>query len=195
MARFEPGEIVVEIDHPKNSNVEFHPTSMSLRSRILPSRFGNAIKPWMLKYEQKGIPGQRIHLDVEKRCGRIVDGLSDDPALMDQINRDIQTSEIRTAAYAIAKEDRRENLSDIDVQTWLFWMRRLVDKHYRTAEDRKDLGAIARCIHGTLPKLDDIVATGKVLRPYKDNFGKAQGMYYGQKEEKEQRQTARAGNK
>lgn len=164
-----PGEIVVAIDHPSNDNVYFFPVDKELRSHIFPHRSGPGCPPAFTSFATIGIPGQRIHLDVKAKVGRITD------ALADKANADLyeqfQKKSLQTGMTDVGTFPTEEhaNLTAEQVQTWLYWMRRIVDhktKHPDGHESDKTLiGPYGRLIQGTLPELEEIVATGKAMMP------------------------------
>lgn len=175
-------EIVIAIDHPKNSDVYFFPINDSVRSKILPSRSRGTPKPWMQPLMLSGIPGQRIHLDVKASRGRITDELGDP--------KNEQVAELLQSHREGApnKDIEFADLSPEDVQTWLYWMRRLVNDQYQDAETGKLTGTTAKLIQGTLPELEDIVATGLARRPnYNGELKEGVSPYYqpAKKREKE----------
>jgi hypothetical protein len=196
MAAWEQNEIVVEIDHPKNSDVLFHPTNTLIRSRLFPFRSNGRPLPWMQKYNAKGVPGQRIHLDVEACRGRIVDGLGDDKEFLKAFQADCMSGEYRILEHKPHDTLTFEGLTPVDVSTWMYWMKRLVEKEYKDAVDRKSMGKIAKLLNGRLPSLDEIIARGNVLRPVSDQStikrDKGETEFY-QARTTESRQPAKAG--
>lgn len=121
------GEVVIEIDHPKNSDVYFHPTGTSARSVVQPFRSGAGVPPTFTQIAR--IPGQRIHVDAKGLRGRITD------ALADPKNARIMES-VKAAGRGMRSpcmlgdqpDDEVFNLSNIEtVHNWLYWMARLVE--------------------------------------------------------------------
>ena len=153
MSQIKADEIVVIIDHPKNSDVLFSPANVNLRSRILPSRLYGA-PPQYQKFSMSGIPGQRIHLNAKKREGRITDTLADDENK--QLLEDLKTfrAQLDPPKYDSDPVDEivKKNLTEEDVATWLFWMVRLVEREE------------AELVQGKLPSIKELKESGKVRR-------------------------------
>lgn len=174
-----PGEIVIAIDHPKNSNVFFFPVNDLVRSHFYPSRSGAGAPEVLTKYMIQGIPGQRIHIDVKAKRARITDALGDKAnerflkTLKDECSRSAKPMHcgdpVKDAVY--------ENLTPEDIQTWLYWMRRMVDGGWRDPETR-DVQPTAKLVQGALPDLDTVVATGKARRPKYHGREGNKSLYY-----------------
>ena len=99
------------------------------------------------------------------RASGITDTLAEDEAFYQKLKGDMETG---AKPIRVGQPNRTvvfQSLSDEDVQTWLFWMRRICDDTYKSAETREDMGVIGRCVKGTLPSIDEITQTGKAKRP------------------------------
>lgn len=186
------GEIVVEVDHPKNSDVFFYPATQSVRSRFIPYRSGTGAPGQLNKYQARGIPGQRIHIHVGSKVGRITDALAEDESFYEELKRDMDTGPKPIRVGVPNRTVVFTGLTDEDVQTWLFWMKRLCTDSYKTAETRQDLGVAGKEIQGKLPTLEEIIGTGKARRPRFHGADGEDGVHYQSKEKKE---LATAGGK
>lgn len=179
------GEVVIEIDHPANSNVMFFPAMTvmkageeGLRSRLVSGRSGpGGPRPFATILS---IPGQRIHVDVKAGVGRITDALGDkeNAQLLDKVKKaakDTQTVRNWNVSGPIPSVEVK--LSPVDVHNWLFWMARIRDnghgtvvagqlqpaKEYRKAGDIKVVTTNPRWANrefegGTLKPLEAAVA-------------------------------------
>lgn len=185
MAQFGKDEIVIEVDHPKSADVDFFPANCSVRSKIYPSRLGSSPPPEYTQFHATGIPGQRIHLDPKARIGRIVDGLGDkeNESIIDRLKA--ARTQLKARGRHVddmskpVREKRYENLSDEDIRTWMFWMRKLVDgKPNRRGENTNEpqlegkVESWANQLQGKLPTLEDIVKEGPVRRPVHTDYGR-----------------------
>ncbi len=181
-----PGEIVIEIDHPRNSDVSFFPAhDETLRSRMIPTRTGETPPaPYAAAFAINGIPGQRVHLHVKKRVGRVTDPLGDkeNDGMCERIKEADDKMPLRNKHKLFPGADKivprqtklYENLSEEDVDTWLFWMEQLVEgyKDWTDAYKAKprDLSLLkisphARLVQGKLPSCKELLRTKRIKRP------------------------------
>lgn len=170
----EQGEIVIELDHFKNSDVLFYPIQKLLRSRIVPSRTGRRIPEQFFRFEHDAIPGLYIHLNEKKKIGRVTDPLSypeneGKKLAIDAARRQHAAQRGSSLPKPIApwKEIVKENLTTDEIRTWKFYMRRLVDgmtDHRDSSENYGQRVSVANLIQGRLPTEAEILQTGRVRR-------------------------------
>jgi hypothetical protein len=156
------GQVVEERDPVISGNcrIYFYPIEESLRSGFKPMRAGGGCPAALNQIDY--IPGQRIHINIAAREGRITDALGDkkNEALLARLRRVWNQMEligtfgqpIADAVHGLRNEDR--------LYTWLYWMRRLVDE---TTDHNRRVRVVQN--GHLLPSLVDIVASGKVLLP------------------------------
>lgn len=156
------GEIAIEIASRRNSQTTFGPTMSKLRGRFsiynLPRGSTSANTDLMQMPE---IPGQQVWINPATRTGRIVDPLNreEHKNKIEEMNRVISTFKGEEPRKAV--DDRSfPNLTDDQIRTWLYWMRRLVD-------EKKAVVAA-----GNLPQLTEI--RGKVQKDFWDSSAYAQ---------------------
>lgn len=170
------GELVIEINHPKNADQYFRPIKKSLRSRFLTPRSGPGAKAPLNAFATTPIPGQRIHLDWKKRVGRITDPLSEPESkdLLEQMNR-VWSQIGQSGRCGPLADEEFKNLTEEAAYSWLYYMRDLVEGHRNSAklyenaarEDEVKFTPFAEVIAGEWPAgLTTLLAirqTGKVL--------------------------------
>lgn len=173
------GEVVIEIDHPRNSNVLFFPAqsllpadNATIRSKIVNGRSGpGAPRPFVTILS---IPGQRIHVDPKSGKARITDALADkeNERILTQVKDAAAKSENIRKAVSGAQKEYSTTLDTVGVNNWLFWMARLVDdghavqvngeKLKRAVEYRKAGNVKAPSTH---PRWTNMEYGGGVLPP------------------------------
>ena len=152
-----------------NGGVLFFPEERILRSRLDLARFGPQRKYPLdsATDDLPVLPGERIHIDMNSRVGRITDGLGAPE------NADIYRKAISCAKsmeelpfVLILGEEKEINLrDDFAYYTWLFWMRRIVDNGCSTTGNRW-----CRPVQDVdlLPSLADIVKSNRVRVHYNE---------------------------
>lgn len=185
-----PGEIVIEIDveshslyhytdnftvPPRkrtkmvksgNSLMEFRPAGNNVRSRFMFNRcpgtqFPNAAT--QLDY----IIGEYIHVDIEKRIGRITDplGYASNKSMYESIKAVGADLGNMMPFPELTEDDVYLLNSDEKLWTWIYWMRRIVDggcSDMRQLDEQLDWTCRPIQNVHTLPSFDEIVATRKV---------------------------------
>ena len=166
MAKPKSCEIVIAVDKPRNGNVYFYPTNCSVEGTLKPWRSPGAnYKPPIAALGE--IPGERIHLDVKGKTGRISHALSDpeNAGLFERIKKASRSCQPPLKCGDKPAEDRWfRNLSDDQVNTWLHWMRRLVDRGHATI------------LQGNLPGAEEIKSQ-PVLAPSYDKRARGKRYY------------------
>ena len=169
------GELVLEINHPKNSDVYFRPISSSLRSRFFTQRSGARYQAPLNAFTTNPIPGMRIHIDFKKRCCRITDPLGDpdNKGMLDLVNSVGRQLEPPRKESKPVEDREFRNLKDEDLHSWLYYARLLIEGHRVNSSDpitgemNFDVQPHAVVIQGEFPPdLSDslkIRQTGKVL--------------------------------
>lgn len=131
-----PGEVVIEIDHPKNSPVSFSPADAAeIRSKFLTGRSGARPKHALMAFMYTPAPGQRIHLHWENRVGRITDPLGDPGAgkLLERINA--VGRELKCPEYKPIEDRIFTSLTEDRLHSWLYYMLLLVEPNPIFIED------------------------------------------------------------
>ncbi|MGE3180937.1 MAG: hypothetical protein AB7N71_04850 [Phycisphaerae bacterium] len=83
------------------------------------------------------IPGVRVVVDPVNRTAAIIEPLHD---------TEHAATRDRIAAMGLSLPPQREDFSDIDINTWMYWLRRAVES------------GVASIIKGTFPDIDDAAA-------------------------------------
>lgn len=177
--QIQEGEVVVEVQHTKDTLVSFFPAGMQLRSRWFPKMIGLRAPDAYTDLPIEGIPGQRVHLDEKNRVARITDPLADDEnkSRWEHIKRCDANLRARGKASVLTEytqpcaEKRFERLTDADIITWKFWMRQLVDgkrdfsANYKDPTNPIEVKSHGEMLQGTLPTQVEMLKTGKVRAP------------------------------
>lgn len=187
-----PGEIVIEIDleqhsrytyreenpftHERKEHTEmvmcgnghlmFRPVERQIRSRLVPGRMSGAELQKSVRTGVHYIPGERIHVDIEKRIGRITDPLADED------NRELYQSLVSVSSRSEnpwpvsqpTNDQVVELKSDTALWTWLFHMRQIVDRGCTDNRPREMEGEwFCRPVQNVtlLPSMDEINKSGK----------------------------------
>jgi hypothetical protein len=124
----------IEVDSPTNSNWQFLPLGKTIRGRVDFHRAHQADVARLAKEFPRGIPGQRLILDLDAGEGRIVDPIHDDPDLCAKIKARKMALPPREETFAITKES---------APTYQYWLKRAVDS------------GTARLLKGKLPEKID----------------------------------------
>lgn len=125
------GSAVVEVEFDANNcSVHFPPLDRRLRGRFSFVAMGNPEALQLVPQWGETIPGQRIVLDADARAAKLVEPLhrADYGRVREAIARRGQRLEQAEQEYA-----------DVDVGTWVFWLKRCVD------------GGLARIVSGMFP--------------------------------------------
>lgn len=151
------GEIVIELDDPKNCDLHFYPLSEKFRSVVIPDRSGSG-KPAAFTGIYR-IPGHRIHVNVQAKKGRITDGLGaeENARILADVKRASNSADGKfSMPFGDPNPPQVKSLTDDDVETWLYWMSRFV------------ASGQAKLIQGKLDSPDDIRNRGHVKLPVAD---------------------------
>lgn len=136
-------EVVIEIGGDRCRQVLWPLSKEPLRGAW---RRGNLVGTTMHQIMQAmpDLPGQHVSLDAARKVGRIFDPLND-PRMAEVLRKAqaVHKEAFRTEAGA-AEDKRFEHLTDDEVKTWLYYMRRIVDC------------GEARVVHGELPTLEQL---------------------------------------
>lgn len=122
--------VTLEIDGPHNEAIYFRPLSRRVRGRWDYMRMGEPNSKIAAASEPNPIPSQRIGYDLDKQVGFIDEPLhaSEHKAIRERIE-----------ARGQRLPAEREEFTDADAATWLFWLKSAVE------------AGIARVVEGKLP--------------------------------------------
>lgn len=155
------GSVLEERDPTRSGNCDyyFYPVEKTLRSGFRPLRCGSPPPPLVnIDY----IPGQRIHVDMAAREGRITDALGDksNQSLYARVQRAWKACEIIGPMGQPIKDEVHGLRNEELFWTWLYWMRRCLDGNPPNE-------SYARAIQNVhlLPSLEEIIKTKKVMLP------------------------------
>jgi hypothetical protein len=109
--------VEILIDGPCNRNLHFKPLQRNLRGTFDLNRVAEPLARMKMTEFPRPIPGLHIVVDPEKKTGEIRDPLHD--AEHAAIREKIEAKELKLGPAV-------ERFDNIDVNTWLFWMRRAV---------------------------------------------------------------------
>lgn len=125
--------IEVEIDGPHNECLMFRPLQRSIRGRFDLNRVGEPMARMKSVEWPQPIPSQRLGIDADGSA-YILEPLHDDEhaAIRERIER-----------QGMKLPPECETFDDVDLPTWLFWIKRAVDS------------GIAKVVAGQLPKVID----------------------------------------
>lgn len=136
-------EVVIEIGDHRNRNILWPITQVVLRGRWNRSNLSGTTMAQVMT-AMPDLPGMHISCDPSRQQARIFDPLADES------NADLlfKAQRIHEQAYRTTagpeKPILQENMTDTEIKTWLYWMRRFVDNNQ------------ARIIHGHLLDQEDI---------------------------------------
>lgn len=170
-------ELVIEIDHPRNSPVYFHPANRELRSKFITSRGGGRPQaPLMVFTGDNAIPGQRVILNLKGRYAKIIDPLCDAEnkpilELINRVNKNLNPPQGQNKG-----EDPIEHrhLTDHVSLSWLYYMMNLLEgSRVNLPDPREDGGLLyekrpfAFLVAGRIPEeypnMLELRQTGKIL--------------------------------
>lgn len=129
------GEIIVELDSPNNNNMLFRPLQRVLRGKFDPKRMNGDGKA----KHAPVVPGLHIGVNPKTKVGRVYDPLKEEREYLrvrDGLKASHGWSDIIIVQEAIH--------NDIDVTTWLFWMKRMIEN------------GTAHLITGSAPMLENL---------------------------------------
>jgi hypothetical protein len=121
------GEIVIEITHPRNNDLYFHPVSEKVRSAVIPARSGARVPDGFAAIAR--IPGQRIHLDPKLKRGRITDGLGaeQNKRIQEHVAVAVRNQQKFSSPISNPCKVKVFNLTQDQVDNWMYWMARAVE--------------------------------------------------------------------
>jgi len=148
-----------------NGKVFWFPTDDMLRGRIRLDRVQGCTlsaerRDAFLRYAPRGIPGQCVHVDIEKREGRITDALGwkENRPMREQLTDAALHFEDSNFLLLPPAEEKIVNLTeDRRFHTWLFWMVRLLGNTTETHREVSPVQNVER-----LPSLKEIIKTRNV---------------------------------
>jgi hypothetical protein len=129
--------VEIVIDGPQNENLYFRPLQRPLRGTFDLNRVPEPLARMQINAFPRPIPGLHIVVDAEKKTGTIIDPLHD--AEHAAIREKIEARGLKLGPQA-------ERFDGIDVNTWLFWMRRAV------------ASGVAKIVDGKFPEIDEAKA-------------------------------------
>lgn len=154
------GKVVIELGDDRNRMIVFGPTKEKLRGRWDKANLRGDEVTEQMEYIPT-IPGLHIELDGRKRQARIYD-----PLTLPQYKRTLEQA--RKGHRHVLKRDAhpddervKEKMTDTDIKTWLYHMRRLVDGTPPVDDPvtgRTTGGPQAHLVEGTLPSYEEIEA-------------------------------------
>jgi hypothetical protein len=148
-----PSEFVVEIATRLNQNVFFHPVGETLRGRWLTAN----VSPMSLNSEilkVGDLPGVRIRVDAPRRKADIFDpmGLPEKRDALEGFQKRCRAELSSMFNEGPLPAKTYQNMSDTDLKTWIYWIRRLVNVNH------------VEIISGSVPTLEEIEALpGKTM--------------------------------
>ncbi len=154
----------IEISNSRLGPVMFNPIKEKLRARYRKSaliRDEHTDQTSMLPDE---IPGIYITVNLREKWARLVDPLSlpDYKTMLDQITSAKRSQNVSAGACGFHTYPTYENLSNSELKTWLYEIRKLLDHPYHQSKEwrdnpaRKMGGPMAIIIQGTLPVRQEI---------------------------------------
>lgn len=176
-------EIVIEVDHPTNSNVWFYPHGRRvLRSRFLLSRANPGGKVPSSHLACSEIPGTLIGLNVKERFGVVHDPITDTEH--ETVREAIKRAKKSTSGQRVGFTEvhaEHPDLEELQLNRWLYWMRRLLDsKHARAVKGQRQL---PKCDE-IKKKLGDDTATPNMFGVSSDYYRSRQEIEDRRKQEK-----------
>ena len=164
MPNLRSNEIVIAIDHRKNGAVFFFPIHRALQSAFRPHRTTGQPKAAINQFSV--VYGERVHLDVKNKTGRITHQMADpeNKGLLERIRSAVVEIPILAQMGDPHEDEIHRNLSDEQVRTWLYWMSRLVHQERH-----------ATVVQGDVPKPNDVLKNGPVPKTILDVRGKIKG--------------------
>jgi hypothetical protein len=140
--------IEIVVDGPKNQDVQFRPLQRALRGTFDVNRVPDPQARLKIAEFPRPIPGVHITLDTDKKTAAIVEPLyeAEHAAIREKIER-----------MGMKLPPQREEFQNIDVPTWLYWMRRAV------------ANGVAKIVEGKFPEIDESqVQKNFITKPLRD---------------------------
>lgn len=112
-----------------NTNQLFFPLERVVRSRIVFARFGRKYRLDDATQMLDHVPGERLHIDLDRRIGRCTDGLLDPEN--ESINQQCRAAarEMQMPFFlGYGKAEEIQLTTDTAYWNWIFWMRRIIDQ-------------------------------------------------------------------
>lgn len=132
MVKLADNIVEFEIDGPRNEALIFAPLSgRRLRGKFDVNRVAEPLAKMITNKWPSIVPGQRIGIDVASKTGFVVEPIHDDKQL---------SAKIAAHNYTLDKE--REEFADIDLCTWVHWLRMGVES------------GVLKLVRGTLPQVE-----------------------------------------
>ncbi len=109
--------VEIKIEGPQNNNLHFKPLQRTLRGTFDLNKVPEPLARMKISEFPRPIPGLHIAVDAEKKTATITDPLYDAEHVA--IKEKIESLGMKLGPAV-------ETFENIDVNTWLFWMRRAV---------------------------------------------------------------------
>jgi hypothetical protein len=172
-------KVVIEVADDRNRNPIFPPNRATLRGRWNRANLRGSERVEQLE-AFPDLPGSHIALDGRRRQADIYDPLSEDCGDLPTCLRAGERAETLLQAQQVYKrvfnrdcgphpKTTVKDMTDTDIKTWLYWMRRLVDGTPVLTDEhhQKSGGPCARVVSGHMPDLDDILKMpGKIRQEF-----------------------------
>lgn len=153
---FDFQKAIIEVGDDRNRQIQFPPSKQILRGKWTIQGMGHAEGAQRGFGRMPPIPGMRVELDPKNKRARVFDPLG----LSDMANVLAEANAVVKAAFSHEMRPQDESvfpsMSQDQLASWAYWMRRLVD-------DGK-----ATMVEGVLPSQADCHKIGKVRRNYFD---------------------------
>lgn len=141
-------KLEIEVDGPQNECLSFRPLQRRIRGRFDHARCANPMAATKVREWGGPIPGQRLGIDSKSGEAWLHDPLHD---------AEFATIRDRIEAHGMAVPDD-ETFQNVDVPTWLFWLRRACES------------GVARVTEGTLPEtIDGPIQRSFISKPVVDS--------------------------
>lgn len=124
--------IEIEIDGQHNEHLRFRPLQRSIRGRFDLNRIREPQARMQSANWPEPIPSQRIGVDLDSRTGFVVETIHQHPTLKTRIEQ-----------HGMKLAPEREEFTNVDLPTWLFWIKRAVES------------GLAKVVVGELPERID----------------------------------------
>jgi hypothetical protein len=140
--------IEITVDGSRNQNLHFRPLQRVLRGTFDINRVPDPQARIEATRFPRPIPGVRIAVDPQARTAAIIEPLHE------PVNAAMRE---RVEKMGLRLPPEREEFKDIDVPTWLFWMRRAV------------VNELAKIVEGKFPEIDEArVQKNFITKPQRD---------------------------
>ena len=108
--------IEIEIDGKRNEALRFRPLQRTIRGRFDLNRVAEPQARMKTTEWPEPVPSQRIGIDLDAGTGFVLEPIHQNPVLKSRIEK---------RGLQLAAE--REEFKNVDLPTWLFWIKRAVD--------------------------------------------------------------------